>query len=68
MSDKKNKMKMPKKILVYVCDHESDGTPILAVTTKLDDIPEDMNRDVVGEYELIRTNKLEVRRELKPCK
>lgn len=61
-------MKMPKKILLYVCDHENDGTPILAVATKLEDISEDMNRDVIGEYELVRTNKLEVKRELKPCR
>ena len=59
---------MPKKILLYVCDHENDGTPILAVATKLDDISEDMNGDVVGEYELVRTSRLEVKRELKPCR
>ena len=61
-------MKMPKKILLYVCDHENDGTPILAVATKLDDISEDSNGDEIGEYELITKSRLEVKRELKPCK
>jgi hypothetical protein len=57
-------MKMPKKILLYVCDHEQDGTPILAVANKLDDIPEDSNGDAIGEYELICTSTLTVTREL----
>lgn len=61
-------MKMPKKILLYVCDHDRDGTPLLAVATKLDEIPEDSNGDVIGEYELITQSKLDVKRELKPCR
>lgn len=61
-------MKMPKKILVYVCDYETNGTPVLAVATKLGDIPEDSNGDVIGEYKLITESKLTVKRELKPCR
>lgn len=60
-------MKMPKKILVYVCDY-SNGVPILAVATKLDEIPEDKNGVVVGEYERIAVSKLAITRELKLCR
>lgn len=63
--NRKNKMKMPKKILLFVCDREADGTPILAVATKLDEIPEDCNGDIIGEYKLITESKLIVTRELK---
>lgn len=59
---------MPKKILLYVCDHEQDGTPILAVATKLDEIPEDCNGGLIGEYQLATQSKLTVKRELIPLR
>lgn len=61
-------MKMPKKILLYVCGLDRDGTPIFAVATKLNEIPEGSNGGVIGEYELIAKSKLAVERELKPCR
>ena len=59
-------MKMPKNIMVYVCEINPDGTPILAVTTALDELLE--NGERIGEYKLVRESKLTVKRELDPCK
>lgn len=59
-------MRMPRKIFVYPCDYETDGKPILAVATMLEDLPEDSNGMEVGEYQLIAENKFEVKRQLQP--
>lgn len=61
-------MKMPKKVLIYVCDYHSDGTPLLAVAVNLNDIPEDSNGEPVGEYELITKSRLCVQRTLEPSR
>lgn len=57
-------MKMPKQILVWVCDETSDGVPIFAVETKADDIDAGHSGETVGVYHLDRTAKLKVTYEL----
>ena len=59
---------MPKTILLYAIDYNEDGTPIFAVATGLDDLPEDSHGEEVGQYELVSKGKLEVSRTLKSCK
>jgi len=58
-------MKMPKKILLFVCEHDSDGTPFFAAVTKLSELPDECEGDTIGQYELITESKLTVTRELK---
>ena len=58
-------MKMPKEVLVYVCDYEKDGTPILAVVKNVNEIPEDCDGEKVGNYTLNRVATFAVKRELK---
>jgi hypothetical protein len=58
-------MKMPKEVLVYVCDYEEDGTPILAVVKNVNEIPEDSDGEKVGNYTLNRVATFKVKRELK---
>lgn len=55
-------MRYPKGIYVYVCDHDSDGTPIYAVARVLDELPEDCNGELVASYMLVSTNPLKVSR------
>lgn len=58
-------MKMPKEILVFVCDHDEDGKPIFAAARNVEDIPEDCHGEKVGNYTLNRESVFSVRRELK---
>lgn len=44
------KHKLPKEILIYVCDELDDGTPVFAVARNADEIPEDVNGEQVGVY------------------
>lgn len=57
-------MKMPKEILIYVCDHDK-GKPIYAAVSNIDDIPEDCHGQWVGNYTLNRVSVFNVKRELK---
>lgn len=57
-------MKMPKQILVWVCDETPDGVPIFAVDTKVDDIDAGYSGETVGVYRLDQTAKLKVSYEL----
>ena len=58
-------MKMPKEVLVYVCDYEENGTPILAVAQNVSEIPADCDGEKVGNYTLNRVATFKVKRELK---
>lgn len=58
------KKRLPKEILVYVCDTLDDGTPVYGVAANVDDIPEDSHGDKVGVYTLNRESNFRVRREL----
>lgn len=60
-------MKMPTKILVYVCDYDDKGVPVLAVVKSEKEIPDDYSGGVVGEYKLESAGTLTVTRALKPC-
>ena len=53
-------MKYPKQLYVYVCDYEKDATPIFAVATTLDEIPEDQHGELIASYALVEANKLTV--------
>lgn len=57
--------KMPKKILVHVGDRDKDGHEYLYVATSLDEIEEDYNGALVGEYQLVATKRLKIIRQLK---
>ena len=46
------KKQMPKEILVYVADVLEDGTPVYAVATDVEEIPEDVNGQRIGVYTL----------------
>ena len=56
-------MKFPKEILVYVCDYDK-GKPILAVARNLEDIPEDCDKEKIGNYTLNREHIFRVKRQL----
>jgi hypothetical protein len=56
--------KMPKELLIYVCETLDDDTPIFGVARNVDEIPEDSNGDKVGVYTLNRACDFRVRREL----
>lgn len=56
--------KMPKEILVYVCDALEDGTPVYAVALNVDEIPEDSHGDKVGNYVLNNEMVFRLKREL----
>ena len=58
-------MKMPKEVLVFVCDYDKDGTPILAVAKNVSEIPEDCDGEKVGNYTLNRVATFKVKRELR---
>lgn len=55
--------KMPKEILVYVCDYD-DGQPIFAAVRNMSEIPEDVDGEKVGVYILNKECKLKIKREL----
>jgi len=57
--------KLPKEILVYVCDEIDGNVPVYAVASDIDEIPEDSHDTIVGTYTLTRTSVFKVRRELK---
>lgn len=59
-------MKLPKEVLVYVCDYEKDSSPIYSVAVNVDDIPESYDGEKVGSYTLTRIATFKVKRELKP--
>lgn len=56
-------MKMPQKLLVYVCGYDDDR-PLFAAVTKLSDIPEDEDGEIVAEYNLSSTKKFKVTRSI----
>jgi hypothetical protein len=55
---------LPKEILVYVCDTLDDGTPVYAVADSVDDISEEFDGQVVGNYYLDNKQKFGVKRTL----
>lgn len=57
-------MKLPKHVYIYVMS-ERDGTEYLAVARDLEEIPEDVDREMVGTYKLKRREQFVVRRILK---
>jgi hypothetical protein len=58
------KTTMPKMIFVYPCDWK-DGKPIWAVVEKIEDIPEDMDGQSIGQYLLeLARRKLRVRKDV----
>jgi hypothetical protein len=63
--NKKSK-KMPKEILVYVCDYDNDtGEPIFAVAKNVSEIPYDTDGEIVGNYTLNSIHTFNVKIELK---
>lgn len=60
------KSKMPKELLVYICDYDSDDDkPIFAAVTDVKDIPEDVDGEQVANYTLNKLSTFKVHRELK---
>lgn len=57
------KIKMTKEILVYVCDWDN-GEPLYAIASNVDEIPEDCDGQIVGNYVLNYTSTFKVKREL----
>jgi hypothetical protein len=57
--------RFPKEIFIYACDEVDGGTPVYAVVTKIDELPEMANGEKVANYTLNREHTLRVRRELK---
>jgi hypothetical protein len=55
--------KLPKELLVYVYDH-ADGEDLYAVARSVEEIPEDCDGELVGNYTLNRTSTFKVKREL----
>lgn len=58
------KHKMPKELLIYVCDELEDGTPVFAVATEVDQIPEDASGQRIGVYALNTSPLFVVQRKL----
>lgn len=56
-------MKMPKELLIYVCDYD-DGKPIFAVANNVEGIPENCNGEKVGKYVLSEEHRFKVKRQL----
>lgn len=56
--------RLPKEILVYVCD-EADGETIYAVAENVDQIPEEYDGSKIGVYVLNRTDTFGIKRTLK---
>ena len=42
----------PKEVIIYVFDHDRDGTPMLAIAAKLSEIPEDCDGEQVARYSI----------------
>ena len=59
------KKQMPKEILVYVSDTLDDGTPVYAVATNAEEIPEDISGQRIGIYILNNSPMFTVHRSLK---
>jgi hypothetical protein len=57
-------MKFPKKVFVYV-EVTDRGEEFLSVARDVEDIPEDVDREMVGTYKLKRREQFVVRRILK---
>jgi hypothetical protein len=63
--NRRNDMKkLPKELLIYVCDYDDVNKPIYAVAENVNEIPEDCDGEMVGNYTLNRTSKFKVKREL----
>ena len=58
------KKRLPKELLVYVFDYDN-GKPIYNVAENVDEIPDDCDGNLVGNYVLNGTHILKVKRELK---
>lgn len=56
-------MKMPKEVLIYVCDYE-DEKPIFAVARSVADIPENCEGEKVGHYVLNKEHTFKVKKQL----
>jgi len=46
-------------VLIYICDYDKDGTPILAVALNVNEIPEDVAETKVGNYALNHVSHLQ---------
>lgn len=57
-------MKLPKKVYVYIDKSDDDQHFIVAVHS-IDQIPDDVDREMVGTYKLKRREQFVVRRILK---
>ena len=57
-------MKLPKHVYVYI-ETTSNGEEYLAVARDLEEIPEDVDHEMVGTYKLKRREQFIVRRILK---
>lgn len=54
------KSKLPKNIIVYICDYD-DGKPVLAVSDNgVSGIPEDSAGELMGIYKLVQSGRLKV--------
>ncbi len=56
--------KMPKHIFIYVCDELEDGTPVFAVATELEQVPEENSGQRIGSYALSSSPTFVVTRDL----
>jgi protein involved in sex pheromone biosynthesis len=52
----------PIELLVYVFDRDEDGTPMYAIATSIDEIPEENDGEEVANYVLNRVRKFSVKR------
>lgn len=57
-------MKLPKHVIVYV-EVPERGAPYLVAVRDIDEIPEEVDREMVGTYKLKRREQFVVRRILK---
>lgn len=60
-----SRSRMPKEILVYVEDYDTQtGKPIYSIAENLDGVPEKCDKEHVGVYALNHVRKFNVKREL----
>ena len=56
---------LPKELIIYVFDHDESGNPMYAVANNVNEISEDCDGTIVGNYYLNNTATFRLRRELK---
>ena len=61
MAKRKN---MPDEIFIFAADYLDDGTPVWTVVTNVNQIPEDAEGEIVGNYFLNKTAKFGLKRTL----